>query len=70
MQATFDLQSHSLHSDGELAPAAVVRAAAAAGVELLALTDHDSIAGVQEALEEGPRVGRAGDPGHRALLCR
>ena len=46
----FDLQSHSTHSDGALAPAAVVAAAAAAGVELLALTDHDSVAGVDEAL--------------------
>jgi predicted metal-dependent phosphoesterase TrpH len=48
---TFDLQSHSTHSDGELAPADVVARAAAAGVRLLALTDHDSIDGVGEALE-------------------
>jgi predicted metal-dependent phosphoesterase TrpH len=47
---TFDLQSHSTHSDGTLAPAEVVARAAAAGVELLALTDHDSVAGVDEAL--------------------
>lgn len=45
----FDLQSHSLHSDGALPPADVVGAAAAAGVELLSLTDHDSIDGVSEA---------------------
>jgi predicted metal-dependent phosphoesterase TrpH len=57
VRATFDLQSHSLHSDGEFAPAEVVRAAAAAGVELLALTDHDSVAGVEEALGEGSRAG-------------
>ena len=57
MRPTFDLQSHSLHSDGELEPAAVVRAAAAAGVQLLALTDHDSIAGVEEALQAGPPAG-------------
>ncbi len=57
MRATFDLQSHSTHSDGELAPAAVVRAAAAAGVELLALTDHDSVAGVEEALAAGAELG-------------
>jgi histidinol phosphatase-like PHP family hydrolase len=38
---TFDLQSHSVHSDGVLSAAGVVAAAAAAGVELLALTDHD-----------------------------
>jgi len=56
MRATFDLQSHSTYSDGELEPAAVVRAAAAAGVELLALTDHDSVAGVEEALAAGLEV--------------
>jgi len=46
----FDLQSHSTHSDGELAPAQVVAAAANTGVELLALTDHDTLAGQAEAM--------------------
>jgi predicted metal-dependent phosphoesterase TrpH len=46
---TFDLQSHSTVSDGELAPAEVVAAAARAGVELLALTDHDAVDGIDEA---------------------
>lgn len=54
---TFDLQSHSTYSDGELAPRAVVEAAAVAGVELLALTDHDSTEGVDEALEAAGRAG-------------
>jgi hypothetical protein len=54
---TFDLQSHSRHSDGELAPAEVVAAAAAAGVQLLALSDHDTVAGVEEAVEAAHRVG-------------
>jgi hypothetical protein len=53
----FDLQSHSIHSDGELAPTGVVEAAAAAGVELMALTDHDSIDGLPEALEAASRLG-------------
>jgi predicted metal-dependent phosphoesterase TrpH len=48
---TFDLQSHSTCSDGELSPSAVVAAAHAAGVELLALSDHDTVDGVDEALE-------------------
>jgi predicted metal-dependent phosphoesterase TrpH len=52
---TFDLQSHSIHSDGELAPADVVAAAAAAGVQLLALSDHDSTAGVAVALAAAER---------------
>jgi predicted metal-dependent phosphoesterase TrpH len=45
-----DLQSHSLNSDGALPAAAVVAAAAAAGVELLALSDHDTVGGIDEAL--------------------
>jgi predicted metal-dependent phosphoesterase TrpH len=53
----FDLQSHSTHSDGALAAAEVVERAAAAGVELLALSDHDTISGVAEAIETGERVG-------------
>ena len=46
----FDLQSHSLHSDGVLSPAAVVEKAAQAGVKLLALSDHDTVAGVDETI--------------------
>jgi predicted metal-dependent phosphoesterase TrpH len=53
MAPRFDLQSHSTHSDGELPPSEVVELAALAGVELLALTDHDTVAGVSEALSAG-----------------
>ena len=41
-----DLHSHSYFSDGALSPEQVVRLAAAAGVEMLALTDHDTLDGV------------------------
>ena len=54
---TFDLQSHSTCSDGALAPGAVVAAAADAGVQLLALTDHDTVDGVDQALEAGAARG-------------
>jgi hypothetical protein len=54
---TFDLQSHSLYSDGELSPTAVVQHAARAGVELLALTDHDIVGGVDEALAAASAAG-------------
>ena len=54
---TFDLQSHSVHSDGALAPADVVANAAAAGVELLALSDHDTAAGVPEAQQAAGAAG-------------
>ncbi|MDX6686238.1 MAG: 3,5-nucleoside bisphosphate phosphatase [Baekduia sp.] len=56
---TFDLQSHSTYSDGTLAPAEVVARASAAGVELLALTDHDTVDGVAEALEAAHATGGA-----------
>ncbi len=52
-----ELQSHSTHSDGQLAPAAVVAEAAKAGVTTLALSDHDSVAGVPEAEEAGREHG-------------
>jgi predicted metal-dependent phosphoesterase TrpH len=52
----FDLQAHSIHSDGTLPAAEVVERAAGAGVELLALTDHDTVGGVSEALAAGQRL--------------
>jgi 3',5'-nucleoside bisphosphate phosphatase len=55
----FDLQAHSTRSDGVLEPAAVVEEAARAGVKLLALTDHDTLAGVGEALQAGAAEGIA-----------
>jgi 3',5'-nucleoside bisphosphate phosphatase len=55
--ALIDLQSHSTVSDGELAPADVVRAAVDAGVTTMALTDHDGVAGVPEALETAAELG-------------
>ena len=57
MAPRFDLQSHSTHSDGTLAAAEVVARAAAAGVELLALSDHDTVNGVPEAIAAGEREG-------------
>ena len=44
-----DLHTHSNFSDGSLTPADLVARAAAAGVEVLALTDHDSVAGLEQA---------------------
>ncbi|HVT69621.1 MAG TPA: PHP domain-containing protein [Trebonia sp.] len=44
-----DLHVHSNASDGTDAPAAVVRRAAAAGLDVVALTDHDTQAGIAEA---------------------
>jgi hypothetical protein len=45
----YDLHSHSWVSDGTLSPTALVQRAAACGVDVLALTDHDDTAGCAEA---------------------
>ena len=52
-----ELQSHSTVSDGQLAPAEVVGEAAKAGVAVLALSDHDAIAGVEEARAAAEQAG-------------
>ena len=57
MALRFDLQSHSTHSDGALPAAEVVARAAQAGVELLALSDHDTVSGVSEAQAAGEEHG-------------
>lgn len=44
-----DLHTHSNCSDGSLTPAELIERAAGAGVEVLALTDHDTVAGLEEA---------------------
>ena len=44
-----DLHLHSTASDGLLAPAALVARAAAAGITILSVTDHDTTAGLDEA---------------------
>ena len=45
----YDFHCHSLASDGQLSPVALVELAASHGVEWLALTDHDTHAGLDEA---------------------
>jgi 3',5'-nucleoside bisphosphate phosphatase len=49
-----DLHTHSTASDGTDSPADLVRHAAAAGVDVLGLTDHDTTAGWQAALDARP----------------
>lgn len=52
-----DLHVHSNRSDGVHAPADVVRFAREAGLDVIALTDHDSTEGYEEAREAGDRHG-------------
>lgn len=54
---TIDLHVHSTASDGGLAPEAVVKRACGAGLVAIALTDHDTLGGIPEALAAGERVG-------------
>lgn len=57
MPSAIDLHSHSLVSDGTLTPTELVEHAAARGVRVLALTDHDDVAGLAEAAEAAARLG-------------
>lgn len=55
--AFVDLHMHSTASDGHLAPEAVVAAARVAGLVAIALTDHDTAAGVPAARAAGDAIG-------------
>ena len=57
MPQTVDLHSHTHYSDGAHAPGELVRRARAAGIDVLAITDHDSVDAWDEAVEEGRRAG-------------
>jgi hypothetical protein len=57
MKYIADLHTHSTASDGQYAPAALAALAKERGIQVLALTDHDCIDGVQEAAEAGQRLG-------------
>lgn len=58
-----DLHTHSRASDGTDTPAGLVRAAADAGLDVLAITDHDTSAGWAEALRAAEETGLAVVPG-------
>ncbi|KAJ3700507.1 hypothetical protein LUZ61_004212 [Rhynchospora tenuis] len=53
----FELHSHSSCSDGFLSPTALVERAHSRGVKVLALTDHDTMAGITEAIEAARKLG-------------
>lgn len=52
-----DLHTHTRYSDGSLTPSELVSLAAEQGVKAVAIADHDSTSGVDEALECGKRIG-------------
>ena len=57
MTCLTDLHTHSTASDGQYAPAELVRLAKERGLETLALTDHDTVDGLEEAVRAGERAG-------------
>ena len=58
-----DLHTHSTASDGSLSPRELARAGKAAGLDVMALTDHDCAKGVDDFLDECGKVGLVGVPG-------
>ena len=57
MSVHYDLHSHSTASDGSLSPSELVRLAKLRNINVLALTDHDTVDGVAEAQLEATEVG-------------
>lgn len=55
--ARVDLHAHTTASDGAVGPAAAVEAAHAAGLAALAITDHDTLAGIPEAARRASELG-------------
>lgn len=58
-----DLHVHTTASDGQYKPAQIIQKAAEKNIKVIAITDHDTIAGLPEALEEGKRTGITVVPG-------
>jgi predicted metal-dependent phosphoesterase TrpH len=58
-----DLHLHTTHSDGSLSPGEVLHLAHKAGVTALAVTDHDIVSGIPEAIETGAELGIEVIPG-------
>jgi predicted metal-dependent phosphoesterase TrpH len=63
MSLRYDLHSHSNASDGTLTPSELVARARQLEVDVLALTDHDTVAGIDEALEAARKLGVTLIPG-------
>ena len=61
--AFVDLHAHSTASDGSRAPADVIREAKRIGLAAIALTDHDTVAGIPEAISVGVDLGVRVVPG-------
>lgn len=57
MERLIDLHTHSCCSDGSMTPRELIAHAKESGISAVALSDHDCVDGVREAMEEGERLG-------------
>ncbi len=58
-----DLHTHTTASDGSMSPLQLVKHAFDKGLSAVAVTDHDTVSGVEQALQEGKRLGIEVVPG-------
>lgn len=63
-----DLHLHTTYSDGDFTPGEVVSKAASLGYSQISITDHDTIAGVEEAIASGRELGVSVVPGIEVTL--
>ena len=58
-----DLHVHTTASDGQYTPSQIIQKASEKNIKVIAITDHDTTAGLKEALEEGKKLGVTVVPG-------
>lgn len=64
-----DLHTHTTASDGRITPKDLVKKAKTVGLSAIAITDHDTVSGIEEAVKEGEKLGIEVIPGIE-LTCR
>lgn len=64
-----DLHAHTTASDGRITPKDLVLKAKKIGLSAIAITDHDTVNGIEEAMKEGEKLGLEVIPGIE-LTCR
>lgn len=63
MSVKIDLHMHTIHSDGAFSPTELVLKAKEAGLDIISITDHDSVNGIKEAMAVGKDTGVEVIPG-------